>query len=164
MPTRVPVPLLRTGRGTAMVAQVGLKRCKAREAFTLVELLLAVVLVVLLLGALALNFSTLHHGAELQEGTVQFESLLRFARAYAANSGRQVQIRIGPASDLASPKTSGFLRVVWEPDPVSQPGKFQDLRDAELYIRSVTDLVRAERPPSAESLTDDGERLGEPLE
>lgn len=63
--------------------------------FTLVELLLTVVLLLLLLGAVAFNYSTLQQGAQLDEGTGQLETLFRFARAQASGSGRQVRIYLG---------------------------------------------------------------------
>ncbi len=66
-------------------------RAKA-AAFTLVELLLTVVLLLLLFGAVVFNYSTLSRGARLDHGADQLETLFRFARAQAAASGRQVRI------------------------------------------------------------------------
>ncbi|MSU60838.1 MAG: prepilin-type N-terminal cleavage/methylation domain-containing protein [Pedosphaera sp.] len=130
-----------------MITQAGLTRRRTSRGFTLVELLLAVVLLLMLIGALAFNFSTLQRGAELEEGAAQFESLLRFVRASAANSGRQIQLRFGaPGGDGRSqPVTS--MRVVWEPDPLGQPGNFVDLPEADTYLRAITDLVQAGPKP-----------------
>ena len=66
------------------------------RAFTLVELLLAVALLVLLLGAVVFNFSSLQRGATLDEGVNQIGALIRYARAQAASSGRQLQLSFEP--------------------------------------------------------------------
>ncbi len=62
------------------------------SGFTLIELLLTVVVLLLLLGALVINFGGLQQGVKLDEGAEQFESLIRFARAHAANTGCRVQL------------------------------------------------------------------------
>src|SRR3954451_1026276 len=102
------------------------------RGFTLLEMLLVMALLVALLGAIIFNFSSLQRGADLQEGARQFEALVRFAGAQAANSGRAVQLRFG--GDAGSTNMvdvtddvedwGAKLRVVWEPDPVLQPGVF----------------------------------------
>ena len=111
--------------------------------FTLVELLLVVVLMLLLLGAVVFNFSTLQRGAVLEEGTQQTEALLRFARAYAAGTGRQVEIRFEEILDenLAG---SSRIQVRWEPDPLLRPGFFEPLREADTYLAGIQELVRVE--------------------
>src|SRR2546422_9176444 len=87
--------------------------------FTLVELLLAVALVLLLVGATVFSFSTLLGGTQAEEGAGQVESLLRFARAHASNTGRKVQLVFDAETDSGSPAAS--MRIVWEPDPLGQP-------------------------------------------
>src|SRR5688572_20780973 len=64
----------------------------SQSGFSLLELLLAVSLVLLLMGSLVFNFSNLLRGNQLAEGATQLETLMRFARAQAANSGRKVQL------------------------------------------------------------------------
>ncbi len=147
-----------------MITQAGLTRRRTSRAFTLVELLLAVVLLLMLIGALAFNFSALQRGAELEEGAAQFESLLRFVRASAANSGRQIQLRFGaPVGDGAGAQGSG-IRVVWEPDPLTQPGDFVDLPEAETYLRAIKDLVQAEPKPEDDQAIETNEVMTESKE
>src|ERR1041385_225313 len=65
---------------------------RLRQGFTLIELLLVVALVLMLSSAVVFNFSNLLRGNQLEEGTTRLETLMRFARAQAANSGRKVQL------------------------------------------------------------------------
>jgi len=111
------------------------------RAFTLVELLLATALLLLLLCAVVFSFSTLRAGAQLEEGALQFENLLRFARAHAASTGRQVQIDFEEDTPEGFSVPLGNCRVIWEPDPLGQPGQFQEVPEAAAYIRAVADLV-----------------------
>ena len=135
-----------------MVTQAGREAGRASRGFTLVELLLTVTLVLLLVGAMIFSFSTLQRGAQLEEGANQFEALVRFVRAYAANTGRQVQINFEEEIDDGLSVPLGSLRVLWEPDPIGQPGIFQPLPEAVEFVSRITDLISVEdvRPGSAE--------------
>ena len=110
---------------------------------TLVELLLSVGLVLGMLGAVVYNFTTLHRGAQLDEGAGQVEALFRFARAQAASTGRQVRIEFTePAADSADADASrGNVRMTWEPDPAGAPGVFVDVAEAANFIQSINDSV-----------------------
>lgn len=113
--------------------------------FTLVELLLVVALLMGLLGAMVYNFGTARRGADLDEGGRQFESLVRWAGAYAANTGRAVQFRFGmEASTNSTTGDLARLRIVWEADPVSLPGEFVELAEAAPMVESFNDRVRVE--------------------
>jgi type II secretory pathway pseudopilin PulG len=143
--------------------------------FTLVELLLAVALVVLLLGAVVFNFAGLQRGASLDEGGSQFESLLRLARAQAASRGRQIEIAFEEDVGEGLFVPLGNLRVLWEPDPVQRPGIFEPLRDLQEYVRRLTDLVSIEEvrlvegnnfdsaPPAALDAPASGDAPAEPF-
>jgi prepilin-type N-terminal cleavage/methylation domain-containing protein len=128
-----------------MLRLTGQTRRGAGRGFTLVELLLAVVLLLLLLGALVLSFAPLQRGAALDEGAAQFEGLLRFARAHAAQTGRQVQIRFDEPVEEDFWMALGGLRVVWEPDPLGAPGRLVELTEATPFVRGLTDLVLVEQ-------------------
>jgi type II secretory pathway pseudopilin PulG len=112
--------------------------------FTLVELLLAVALVLLLLSALVFNFAGLQRGASLDEGASQLESLLRFARAHAASSGRQVEITFEEDVGEGLIVPLGNLQVRWEPDPVQRPGIFEPLLELQDSVNRLTDLISIE--------------------
>jgi prepilin-type N-terminal cleavage/methylation domain-containing protein len=122
--------------------------------FTLLELLLTVTLLLALLSAVIFNFTTLKTGATLEEGSRQFEALIHFAAANAANSGRVVQFRF---DNVSTNETSDFilpLRIVREVDPVGQPGVFEDLPEAAPLLAEVLERIRVssvksgERPPN----------------
>lgn len=127
-----------------MPLRTGPRRRDTGAGFTLVELLLAVALVVLLLGAVVFNFAGLQRGASLDEGASQLESLLRFARAHAASSGRQVEITFEEDVGEGLIVPLGNLRVLWEPDPVQRPGVFEPLLEMQDYVKGLTDLISIE--------------------
>ena len=137
--------------------------------FTLLEILLTVALLLGLLGAVVYNFESAKRGADLDEGARQFEALIRFAGAQAANSGKTVQFRFGnevtfssnadtnSVSETSTNSVNDFpaiedledwgarLRVVYEPDPVLQPGVFVDLPEASSFLQALSDRVRIEK-------------------
>ncbi len=136
MPSRNRAPSLRSG------------------AFTLVELLLAVALLALLLGAIAFNFSSLQQGQALEQGADQFESLLRIARAHAALSGHPVLVGLIPASPSASANTDGLaLAVLAQPAPLQNPSLLTPVPGTAQLLPTLAELVQleVEVPPNAEA-------------
>lgn len=61
-------------------------------AFSLVEMLIALAVVMLLMGAIVFNFATLARGAELDEGVKRLKTALVLARAHAAHTQRPVRL------------------------------------------------------------------------
>lgn len=129
------------------------------QAFTLLELLLVIFLFLIFTSAWVINFSPLQHGAELNEGRRHFDTLLRFARAHAAQTGRKVQLTFTPPepSDIAS--TGGAsIALTWEPDPLASPGAFSNLTHVawgqdklnELISVASVRLGNASQPDAAE--------------
>lgn len=137
--------------------------------FTLLELLLTVALLLALLGAVIFNFESAKRGSDLDEGARQMQALIRFAGAQAANTGKAVQFRFGDdvatssgtnsISSASSSSTNAVsksasasvedledwgakLRVVYEADPVLQPGIFINLPEAAPFLSAIADRVR----------------------
>ncbi|HKX63345.1 MAG TPA: prepilin-type N-terminal cleavage/methylation domain-containing protein [Verrucomicrobiae bacterium] len=118
------------------------RRCSS--GFSLVELLLAVALILILLGAVVFNFSSLQQNAELDEGATQLESLIRYARAHAANSGRKVRLTFEEDAGDGLLVPLGNFAVSWEPDPLRQPDQFQPLLETTDIVNSILDVVSIE--------------------
>jgi len=127
-----------------MTLLIGLPPKKAGQGFTLIELLLATVLLMLLLGAMVFSYSTLQRGAALDEGATQFEALLRYAQAQAATTGRKVQLVF--EENIAEDVTLSFGRVkmMWEPEPLTQPGQWVNFPGASELVNRIVDLVQIE--------------------
>src|SRR6476620_9957295 len=121
----------------------GQRTTRCRSGFTLVELLLVVALILMLTSAVVFNFSSLLKGNQLEEGTTRLETLMRYARAQAANSGKKVQLVFGESTNSPAAST-GEVRATWEPDPLRQPGCFSDLSDAQWHLQEVNDMVQVE--------------------
>jgi type II secretory pathway pseudopilin PulG len=135
--------------------------------FTLLEVLLTVVLLLALMAAVVYNFESAKRGSDLEEGARQVEALVRFAGAQAANSGKAVQLRFGedvtissstnPVSESSTNSVNDIpaienledwgtkLRVVYESDPVLQPGVFVDLAEAKPFLDAIAERVRIEK-------------------
>jgi len=99
----------------------------ARRGFTLVELLLTLIVLLLILGAMVVNFAPLQQGAGLDEGAARFESLVRFAQAEAANSGRRLRMEFPQSTNEIAGPARQNIRLCWETDPVTAPGAFQEM-------------------------------------
>jgi type II secretory pathway pseudopilin PulG len=115
--------------------------CGPAGGFTLIELLLTLVLLLLLLGSLVLNFTGLQTGVQLDEGGEQFESLIRYARAHAANTGCRVRLSFEEFIDEDLTVPLGNVFVSWEPEPLQHPGEFLPLTELSPLIESLLGLV-----------------------
>lgn len=140
-----------------MVSHNRSQRVKNAAAFTLVELVLAVALMLLLAGAVILGIGSLDSHSRLEEGASQVETLFRYARAQSANTGRQVRIVFSSEKPVpagtdsqtnlpppSAPSTNLWVQMVWEPDPVGAPGRFEAFPGADLLVEQVNDLVKVQ--------------------
>ena len=122
------------------------------DGFTLIELLLTLVVLMLLLGAVVMNFTGLQSSSQLDEGVGQFESLVRYARAHAANSGCRVRLTFEEvAGEGESAVPLGNVFVVWEPDPLNKPGEFHPLHEVAPLLETMLGFVEVDevRPVGA---------------
>ena len=120
-----------------------MSKTNCQAGYTLLELLLVVLLVLLFTGAAVMNVAPLAQGARLDEGVGQLETLLRFARAEAAQQGRRHQLQIQAASE-AQPASRAAIAVRWEPEPLQDPGVFVQRQSTAALAQSVTEHVRSE--------------------
>ena len=86
------------------------------RGFTLLEILLALSILVLLAGVVIMNVPAMQRGHVLEEGALRIETALRMARAEAANKGRRLR--------LAFDDEAGRFQLLWEPEPLTEPGEF----------------------------------------
>jgi prepilin-type N-terminal cleavage/methylation domain-containing protein len=122
-------------------ARRGVWRARAlgrpRGGFTLIEILLALVLIGLLAAAAAWSLGTFAGSQALGEGASRLETALRMARADAANRGRRLR--------LAFSEDDGRCIVLWEPDPLAEPGKFVEFTACTWADFVSLDGIRVER-------------------
>ena len=120
-----------------------MSKTNCQAGYTLLELLLVVLLVLLFTGAAVMNVAPLAQGARLDEGVGQLETLLRFARAEAAQQGRRHQLQIQTATEVP-PAQRAAIAVRWEPEPLDAPGVFVRSQSTAALAQSVTEHVRIE--------------------
>ena len=127
---------------------VGLNRSlRGNQGYSLIELLLTTALLLMFAGVAAISLKTMTQGAALSEGAIRFESVLRFARAEAANTGRRVRLNFLQETDSPVASQSNQLnqiQLTWEPDPVAQPEVFQNLSGAQWGLDQVNETVGVE--------------------
>ena len=144
-----------------MTTWTGLRWQRAGQGFTLLEVLLATLLLLLLFGAVVFSFGGFQRGASLDEAALQIGGLLHFARSQAAQTGRRVQIEFTEQVDDDWFLALGGLRVVWEPDPIEEPGVFKPLPEAGAYVQRISEVVMIE---SVRPLDVNGRELAPNLE
>lgn len=93
-----------------------------RFGFTMIEVLLAVLLLGLLAGMTVLSFTGWQGSGDLQEGADRVMSAIRSARADSALQGRRIRFNFETSSEFPD-----LLRIVveWEPRPLDEPGMFE---------------------------------------
>lgn len=106
----------RSGAGRRETRDQAAEPPRARRGFTLLEVLLALVILVLMTGIVAMSLPALRGGQALEEASLRMETALRMARADAANKGRRLRLEF----DQEQRRTT----VLWEPEPLTQPGEF----------------------------------------
>jgi Tfp pilus assembly protein FimT len=115
--------------------------------FSLVELLLTLVLILCLAAASVFTFTAIYKSANLDEGLDRFQSLIRFAQAEAATTGRKVRLQFVPGS--AFPTEAGTelrtIKVTWEADLLNAPGVFQEYTNKAWSEEIVNELVGVEK-------------------
>ena len=92
-------------------------RRQAQAGFTLFELILALSLVVLLGVMVVLSLPSLDQRVKFEEAVRQLEAVLRLGRAESASTGKRLRLEFA---------AEGSFKVTWEPQPLTEPGVFQD--------------------------------------
>lgn len=103
---------------------------RARQAHTLVELLLVVVLLLGLLSAVIINIRPTNN--QLSDGVVQLRSLIIYARSMAQINGRIVRVEFHENEPITVRQQTNPL------DPLST---YTDLPEGEAYTEALNELV-----------------------
>ena len=99
-------------------------RCRRRAGLTLLEIVLALSIVIVLATVVAYSVVPDGERRRFNEGVRRFETLLRILRAQAAQEGRRFKIAFTETED-AETDTAERFGVLWEPDPLGEPGQFK---------------------------------------
>lgn len=114
---------------------------RGHRGATLLELLLTAALVLGLSGAVVFCFNSLQRGAQLDEGAMRMESLIRFARAHAANSGKVVRVVFSPESSDDGSPSGTHVRVQVQSDTATAGSTFVEVGQTREDSESVNELV-----------------------
>ena len=115
-----------------------------QRGFTLIELLLVVVVLMIFMASAVFYMSPALKGIRLEEGASRFESLLKFASAEAAQSGKRVVIKFVSTNDVSG-QVVYIPKVAIENDPIGNPGVFLDLPEVSWMDKEIEDLVQVTR-------------------
>jgi Tfp pilus assembly protein FimT len=137
-------------------------------AFSLVELLLTLVLILCLAAASVFSYTAMRRSASLDEGANRLQSLIRFAQAEAATTGRKVRLQFEtgarPVTESGSDSVElRQIKVTWESDFINAPGVFEVYTNKAWSEDMVNELVGVEKvqplqssptiiPPAANTL------------
>lgn len=108
------------------------------------ELLLTLVLILCLAAASVFTFTAIYKTANLDEGSDRFQSLIRFAQAEAATTGRKVRLQFVPTENATTDEAGAELReikVTWESDLLNAPGVFEEYTNKAWSEEIVNELV-----------------------
>lgn len=133
------------------------KSPRRRGGFSLVELLLTLVLILCLAAASVFTFTAVYQSSNLDEGSDRFQSLIRFAQAEAATTGRKVRLQFVNARPVELADTEAELRdikVTWESDLLNAPGVFQEYTNKAWSEDIVNELVGVQMVKALPSLND----------
>lgn len=114
-----------------------------KQGFSLVELLLTLVLILCLAAASVFTFTAIYKSANLDEGSDRFQSMIRFAQAEAATTGRKVRLQFVPneSASLESAAELRTIKVTWEADLLNSPGVFEEYTNKAWSEEIVNELV-----------------------
>lgn len=115
-----------------------------QRGFTLIELLLVVVVLMIFMASAVFYMSPALKEIRLEEGANRFESLLKFASAEAAQSGKRVIIKFVSTNDVSG-QVVYVPKVAIENDPIGNPGVFLDLPEVSWMDKEIEDLVQVTR-------------------
>jgi len=91
---------------------------------TLIEIMLALVLLVLLASLVAFGMGEGHDRHRFADASNRFETVIRMARVAAQSEKRRFRIEFGDAEGNVDIDGPAPIRVTWEPEHLTAPGEF----------------------------------------
>ncbi len=113
-------------------------------AFTLIEILLAIAVLMVLLVVVVVNIGGWGKSQRLLEGVDRFETAIYMARADAANMGKKLRLSFTGDEDSGEFE-SGGITVLIENDPLGAPGQFVQYTGCSWLHQLPTGMVRVNR-------------------
>ena len=112
--------------------QVLFKQNLNKLAYTFVELLLTLILILMFFSALVFNFINLDKKEYIYEGTLETQTILKIVKSQSEISGKRFRIKFpqiigGDDGELLKEKHNNLNLVVeWESDPIKFPNIFEN--------------------------------------
>ncbi len=113
-------------------------------AFTLIEILLAITLLMVLLTVVVVNIGGWGKSQRLLEGADRFETLIYMARADAANMGKKLRLSFTGDED-SEEFESGSITVLIESDPLGAPGQFVEYTGCSWLHQLPTGMIQVNK-------------------
>lgn len=138
--------------------------CGSR-GFSLVELLLTLVLILCLAAASVFTFTAVYRSSNLDEGGDRFQSLVRFAQAEAATTGRKVRMQFVPATPIEESAEVELrnIKVTWEADLLNAPGVFEAYTNkgwSEAIVNELVGVRKVKTEQSTETMSQNENSTG----
>lgn len=117
------------------------------KAFTFIEILLVLILIISLFSVLIINLTNLDKKEYLYEGTLQTQTILRMIKCKSEITGRRFCIKFpkiigGDDGELLDEKYKDMdLLIEWEPNPIENPNVFVNFGELNEICRNVTELI-----------------------
>lgn len=96
-----------------------------RAGMTLIEILLVLALLVMLASLVAITMGQGQERHRFADAANRFETVVRMCRATAQNENRRFRIEFGDAEGNVEFDTPTPIRVMWEPEHLTDPGVFK---------------------------------------
>jgi type II secretory pathway pseudopilin PulG len=114
-----------------------LRAVRPGGGFTLLELVLAIAMISIILVVGIVSGTSSSDRRKFEYAVDRLETTLRMARAEAANSARRIQLAFDEETRLPA--------VLWEPEPLAQPGQFEPHTTCSWLSRAPKDRIAITR-------------------
>jgi len=122
------------------------KKLKFCKAYTLLEILLVLVIILTLFSSLVYVINS-DKKEYLYQGTLQTQTIFRLVKCNAEITGRRFCVRFpkvigGDSEEVLSEKYKNLdILIEWEPHPIEHPNLFVNFESLNEHCRSITEFV-----------------------